>query len=114
LRRRRIVLRPGVSTPPHCSGEDDDLEAPQYFTDNSSLNPATDLLRFEIYVRQDPDFGPGDNVIATASPVDTTFNLATLVPPLSRGVTYYVSVRAVTVEEEKSDFSNVSPFSFPN
>lgn len=87
-------------------------KAPQSFTDNSLLIPVTDMQLFEIYVRQDPSFGPGDNAIATASPVDTTFDLATLVPPLSRGVTYYVSVRAVTVDDEKSDFSNASPFSF--
>jgi len=89
-------------------------KAPQYFTDNSSLTPATDLQRFEIYVRQDSSFGTDDSAIATASPVDTTFDLASLVPPLSRGVTYYVSVRAVTVDDEKSDFSNDFSFTFPN
>jgi hypothetical protein len=89
-------------------------KAPQYFMDNSLLNPATDLQRFEIYIRQDPSFGPGDNAIATASPVENSFNLATLVPPLSKGVTYYVSVRAVTVEDEKSDFSPAFSFSLTN
>jgi hypothetical protein len=87
---------------------------PQYFTDNTLVIPASDLKHFEIYVKQDSSFGPDDNAIATAPPVDTTFNLATLFPPLSRGVTYYVSVRAVPVDGEKSDFSSpAAPFSIP-
>lgn len=86
-------------------------EAPQSFVDNTPLVPATNLDRFEIYVRQDPSFGPDDSPIATASPTDTTFNLGTLSPPLSRGVTYYVSIRAVTTEGETSDFSTVRSFS---
>jgi len=101
------------SPPPPPAAEMMIWKAPQYFTDNSTLDPATDLQRFEIYVRQDSSFGPGDSAIATASPVDTTFNLATLVPPLSRGVTYYVSLQAVTVDDEKSDFSASASFSFP-
>jgi hypothetical protein len=87
--------------------------APQYFTDNTPLVPSRDLQGFEIYVKQDPSFGPADSATATASPVDTTFNLATLVPPLSRGVTYYVSLRTVSVEGVKSDFSAIAPFSIP-
>ena len=85
---------------------------PQYFTDNTPVIPPSDLKHFEIYVKQDSSFGPDDNAIATALPVDNTFNLATLFPPLSRGVTYYVSVRAVPVDGEKSDFSSpAAPFS---
>ena len=89
-------------------------EAPQYFTDNTPLVRATDLERFEIYVRQDPSFGPDDSPIAIASPVDNTFNLETLAPPLSRGVTHFVSIRAVTKEGEASDFSNPYTFTLPN
>ena len=73
--------------------------------------PAADLVRFEIYVRQDTSFGPDDIAVATAPPLDNTFDLETVVPPLSRGVTYYVSVRAFTTEGEASDFSNLYPFS---
>lgn len=88
-------------------------EVPKYFTNDSSLVAATDLQGFDIYVRQDTSFGPGDSAIKTVSPGATTFDLATLVPPLSRGVTYYVSVRAVPKDGEKSDFSDISSFSFP-
>jgi hypothetical protein len=45
-------------------------------------------------------------------PVDNAFNFATLDPPLSKGVTYYVSVQAITTEGVKSDFSDVFYFSF--
>jgi hypothetical protein len=86
---------------------------PQYFTDNTPLVPSRDLLGFEIYIKQDSSFGPADSPVATSSPVDTSFNLATLAPPLSRGVTYYVSLRTVTVGGMKSDFSAVAPFSMP-
>jgi hypothetical protein len=89
-------------------------EAPQYFTDNTTLVPAADLVGFEIYVRQDTSFGPDDIAVATAPPLDNTFDLETVVPPLSRGVTYYVSIRAVTTEGETSDYSNVYSFSLPN
>jgi len=87
-------------------------EAPQYFADNTPLNPTRDLQRIEIYVKEEASFGPGDIVIATAMPVDNAFNFVTLDPPLSKGVTYYVSVRAITTEGAKSDFSDVFSFSF--
>jgi len=84
---------------------------PQYFTDNTPLLPSRDLKGFEIYIKQDPSFGPADNPVATASPLDNTYDLANLSPPLSRGVTYYVSLRTVTVVGMKSDFSPPVSFS---
>jgi hypothetical protein len=86
-------------------------ETPQYFTDNTPLLPSRDLQGFEIYIKQDPSFGLADNPIATASPLDTTYNIANVFPPLWKGVTYYVSLRAVTVEGMKSDFSLPVSFS---
>jgi hypothetical protein len=87
--------------------------APQYFSDNTPLDPSRDLQGFEIYIKQDTSFGPGDNPVATASPLDNTYNLANLSPPLSRGVTYYVSLRTVTIEGMKSDNSAIASFSIP-
>lgn len=86
---------------------------PQYFTDNTPLIPSRDLLGFEIYIKRDPSFGPADSPIATPSPLDTTYMLANVSPPLSQGVTYYISLRTVTVEGEKSDFSSTTSFSIP-
>jgi hypothetical protein len=68
---------------------------------------------FEIYVRQDVNFGSDDAAIATAPPEATTFDLANLAPLLSKGVPYYASVRAVTIKGEKSDFSPSASFSLP-
>ena len=87
--------------------------SPQYFTDNSPLAPATDLSLFEIYIKQDSSFGPADNPVATTSPTTNFFDFRTLVPPLSKGVTYYASVRAVTTDGVKSDFSAYVSFSLP-
>ena len=88
-------------------------EPPIYFTNDSPLAAVTDLQGFEIYVRQDTFFAPGDSAVQTVSPNATMFDLATLVPSLSRGVTYYASVRAVPVDGEKSDFSDIRSFTFP-
>jgi hypothetical protein len=87
--------------------------SPQYFTDNTPLVPSTDLDLFEIYIKQDSSFGPADNPVATAWPSTNSFDFQTLAPPLSRGVNYYASVRAVTPEGAKSDFSANVFFTLP-
>jgi len=71
------------------------------------------LRGFEIYVKQDASFGSADDPVATAPPWDNNFDLNNLAPLLSRGVTYYVSIRSVTNEGVKSDFSSIDSFSFP-
>jgi len=88
-------------------------EAPKYFEDNTPVVPSRDLQRFEIYIKQDPFFGPDDNPVATASPLDNKYNLANVSPPLLNGVTYYVSMRVVTIKGVKSDFSPAVSFSLP-
>jgi len=87
--------------------------APPYFADNTPLVPSRDLQGFEIYIKQDPSFGPADNPVANASALDNKYKFANLSPPLSEKVTYYVSLRAVSVEGMKSDFSPPVPFSIP-
>ena len=93
--------------------------APESYTDNTSLNPLTDLSEYEIYVNESGTFADTDTPSAVVSAVDTTthtltssFNLANLAPYLSRGVTYRVSMRAVAVTGLKSDFSPPASFSF--
>ena len=103
----------GSSSAPSILGKSVYWAAPQYFTDNTPLVPSRDLLGFEIYIKQDPSFGSADSPVATASPLDTTYNLANVSPPLSKGVTYYVSLRVVTVVGMKSDFSPATSFSIP-
>ena len=87
--------------------------APQFFADNIPLVPSRDLQGFEIYIKQDPSFGSADKPVATASPLDNKYDLANLSPPLSTGVTYYVSLRTITVVGMSSDFSTAVSFSIP-
>ncbi|MDP2735814.1 MAG: hypothetical protein Q8P12_06430, partial [bacterium] len=93
--------------------------APESYTDNTSLNPVTDLEGFEIYVNESGSFADADAPNAVVSAVDpathtltTSFNLANLAPYLSRGIAYQVSMRAVAVTGLKSDFSPPASFSF--
>jgi hypothetical protein len=93
--------------------------APQSYTDNTQLNPLTDLDRFEIYVNESGSFAEGNPPSAVLSAVDpatgtitTSFNLANLSPYLSRGIAYRVSMRAVAVTGLKSAFSPPASFSF--
>jgi len=92
---------------------------PDSYTDQTSLNPLTDLDGFEIYVNESGSFGDGDTPNAVVSAVDpqtrkltTSFNLANLAPYLSSGIAYRVSMRAVAVTGLKSDFSPPASFSF--
>ena len=93
--------------------------APESYTDNTSLNPLTDLAEYEIYVNESGSFADTDTPKAVVSAVDTTthtltssFNLANLAPYLSKGIAYRVSMRAVAVTGLKSDFSPPASFSF--
>jgi hypothetical protein len=93
--------------------------APESFTDNTSLNPLTDLDGFEIYVNESGAFADSDSPRAIVSAVDpltrvpiTSFDLANLAPYLSKGISYRVSMRAVAVTGLRSDFSLPASFSF--
>lgn len=70
-------------------------------------------MYFEVYIKQDPQYMPGDFPIAIVSPRINTIFLVDLSPPLPRGVTYYFLVRAVPVEGDASDFSEVGTFFLP-
>jgi len=100
----------GSSSTPVIVGKSVYWAPPQTFTDNTPVVPSTDLQGFEIYVKQENVFGSTDNAVATPSPLDTSYNLGNIAPPLTPGVTYYLSMRTVTVEGMKSDFS--PPVSF--
>ena len=93
--------------------------APESYTDNTSLNPLTDLSEYEIYVNESGSFADADTPSAVLSAVDTvthtvtsSFNLANLAPYLSKGIAYRVSMRAVAITGLKSDFSPPASFSF--
>jgi len=92
---------------------------PTEYTNGTSLNPATELERFEIYVNENGVFSDTDNEMAAISATvsgngqpTTSFNLANLAPFLSQGVTYHVAIRTVTRDGLKSGFSAGATFSF--
>ena len=84
---------------------------PQRFTDNTPLVPSRDLSGYEIYVRQDPNFGASDVPRATASARSSSYELGTLYPPLSRDAIYYISLRSVDVWGLRSEYSPPVAFS---
>ena len=93
--------------------------APESYTDNTSLNPLTDLSEYEIYVNESGSFADADTPKAVVNAVDPTahtltssFNLANLAPYLSKGIAYRVSMRAVAITGLKSGFSPPASFSF--
>jgi hypothetical protein len=81
---------------------------PATFNDNVALDPERDLDYYEIYVRLDPNFTDGDApsvqvaAVAAGSPI-TEFTLESI-PSLPAGSRLYVSMRAVGVDQQKSDF----------
>jgi len=58
--------------------------APPYFVDNTPLVPSRDLQGFEIYIKQDPSFGPADNPVANALALDTTYKLENVTLAIER------------------------------
>jgi hypothetical protein len=87
-------------------------EAPTSYVDATSMDPAKDLDRFEIYVNETGAFTETDVPMAAVSRLTTSFNLANLSPHVTEGPRYYVSMRAVALTGLKSDFSPPVPFSF--
>jgi hypothetical protein len=94
-------------------------EAPTSYVDNSTMNPVTDLDRFEIHVNESGSFSDTDVPMAEVRAVDaqtntltTSFDLANLSPNVTAGPQYYVSLRAVAITGLKSDFSPGVSFSF--
>lgn len=91
---------------------------PATFLDGTPLNPAVDLSNYEIFVKESGSFSEADTPTAIVSAVDpatnqvtTSFNLANLGPFLHKGVSYYVSMRAVALNGLKSGFSAPASFS---
>ena len=106
---------PGIALPAKTLS----WEPPTSYVDASSMNPVTDLDRFEIYVNESGSFADSDSPMAAVRAVDpathnltTSFNLANLSPHVTLGPHYYVSLRAVALTGLKSDFSPPVSFSF--
>lgn len=93
---------------------------PSTYFDNTPLNPMTDLDHYEIYVGSSPVFTDNDAPVAAVAAVTleelpgnsglhrkatNRFNLTHLVPLVEPGLAYYVSVRAVGIDNLVSSFS---------
>ncbi len=91
-------------------------DPPVTYSDNAALDPYQDLEYYEIYVREDVHFVDNDVAIAQikavvvdpamggASRLETEFILENLRPFLGPGKLYYVSLKAVGVDGQKSPF----------
>ena len=87
-------------------------EPPRTYVDNSPLDPAVAIDRYEVFVSSDPAVHPDDEPIAAVSgaymdgvvvkPV-TSFDLRNLDSLLPPGAACYVSVRAVGTDNQVSD-----------
>jgi len=104
----------GTTSSPHTLG----WAPPQSYTDGTPLNPVTDLDSFEVYVKESGSFTSADSPAAYVTAVDkstgqvnTSFDLSNLSPFLDKGVPYYVSLRAVARNGDKSAFSSSALFS---
>jgi hypothetical protein len=91
---------------------------PQYFADQTPLDPAKDLSHYEIHISKTGDFSLPVVTEANVSVSDpatgqlvTSFDLANLSSYLDPNMTYYVSMQSVSNTGVKSGFSPPASFS---
>ena len=87
--------------------------------DNVALDPYRDLDHYEVYVRQDANFSnddlpvaliaavvdsPPGNGNAPAKILETEFVLENLQPYIPAGSHYFVSLKSVGIDGQKSEF----------
>lgn len=95
-------------------------DPPETYDDSSPLDPFTELDYYEFYVRGDGNFTDNDlpvaqvaaviNVLSPDGTVDvptltTAFDLQNLLPFFSTETTGYLSIRAVSLDGTRSEFS---------
>lgn len=92
---------------------------PANFADNAVMDPYRDLDRYEVYVRSDGNFTEADLPIATIAAVidapgsienpggkvlDKEFILENIQSFMDPGSRHYISLKAVGIDGQKSDF----------
>lgn len=98
-------------------------EPPGSYSDNAALDPSQDLDYYEIYVRQDVNFTDNDAPLAQIGAViddpaaggsgrspEREFILDNIKPFIAQGRLYYVSLKAVGVDGQKSAFMPAVPW----
>ncbi len=90
---------------------------PDSFSDDSPLDPESDLGEYAIYLNETGTFSESDLPTAIVSAVDpatgtavTSFNLMNLSFALSPDVRYYVSMQSISKTGARSGFSAVASF----
>ncbi len=92
-------------------------DPPGTYADNAALDPYQDLEYYEVYVNEDPTFSDNDAPVAlikavtddptsggNAKKLETEFILDNIKPFVIPGKFYYVSLKAVGVDGQKSAF----------
>lgn len=92
-------------------------DPPGTYSDNAALDPYQDLEYYEVYVREDPNFTDNDAPVALIKAVmddptaggngkklETEFILENISPFVVQGKFYYVSLKAVGVDGQKSAY----------
>ncbi|MBP2675191.1 MAG: hypothetical protein H6Q84_2031, partial [Deltaproteobacteria bacterium] len=87
-------------------------DPPRVYTDQTPLDPATELKEYVIYVNETGVFTESDDSAAVLSAVNpasgsivTSFNLRNLASSLHPNVTYFVSMQSVSMTGARSGFS---------
>ena len=107
---------PGIALPARTLS----WEPPTSYVDKSSMDPVTELDRFEIYVNESgsfadtdiPDGGRQRGKQVDPHPYHLLQPRQYRTSPVTVGPHYYVSLRAVALTGLKSDFSPTVSFSF--
>ena len=104
-------------------------DPPETYDDNSPLDPMTELDYYEFYVRGDGNFTDNDlpvaqvaaviNVLSPDGTIDvptmtTAFDLQNLIPFLLPETTGYLSIRAVSLDGTRSEFSEPITWTQPS
>ncbi len=90
---------------------------PGAYADNAALDPYQDLEYYEVYVSEDANFSDNDAPVALIKAVtddptaggngrklETEFILNNITPFIASGKSYFVSLKAVGVDGQKSAF----------
>ncbi len=98
-------------------------DPPASYADNTALDPFQDLEYYEIYVSQDGNFTDNDLPVALIKAVtedptaggsgmklETEFVLENLSPFIATGRIYYISLKAIGVDGQKSAFMSPVPW----
>lgn len=96
-------------------------DPPVATTDGAPMDPKRDLDYYELYLRTDRNFGDADLPVALISSftdipspnggsfkrfLTNDFSMDNLLPFIENGKQYYVSIRAIGVDGQKSEFMN--------